>query len=319
MLIFLSGKESFLVHQRLMELKADFLQKNPSASVVSFDLDEEFDEVKIKEGLACGGGLFCRRKMTIFKDPFSLSEGEQEALGNILKKLDLEEKTQFLVLAQLHKAGKQGKLGAFLKKKARAEKFEPLEGAKLEGWIRARVGEETDGQGTIKGSAIGMLALFFGNDLWRLMNEIKKLASNKPVGEITKDDVERHCQGKLSAKIFDLVDAVGSKNLALAIGLKNQLIFQGEDQFYIFSMIMFQIRNLAKISGCVRTGVVQPEMIGRRTGLHPYVVKKTLYQLKNFTRDKLRRTYALAAEIDERTKTGDYEMESALDYFLCKI
>ncbi len=91
--------------------------------------------------------------------------------------------------------------------------FEKPEGAGLERWIRSRV---ADGEGTISPRAVHLLAINVGNNLELMDREIEKLILYKDGQIIEPEDVTLLCPYVAEASIFDLVDALSTRNGRIA-------------------------------------------------------------------------------------------------------
>jgi DNA polymerase-3 subunit delta len=59
--------------------------------------------------------------------------------------------------------------------------------------------------------------------------------------------------------------------------------------------------------------------IAKAGGMHPFVVKKSLQQLRNFPLGKLKKTYQKLADLDFEAKTGKIDIKTALDKFIVEL
>ena len=313
---FLFGSEKYLIHQRLMELKRDFKNQNPNADLVVFDLDE--DELKmVKDGLLQTQGLFASKKMIVFENTLKLKKTEQDDLQDFLKNKKLcKDDNLEVIFAETNENGAKStstKLGQYLKRNGEKVEFKKMTDDQLRQWVNSEFLKRSEWKVTDEMMATRELILLTRGNLWQLSNEIDKLISYKEVGDVKVADVRNLCFGKVEAKIFDLVDAIGENNKKRALLLKQQLIDQGDNEFYIFTMILFQIRNLLKVSECLQKGINNSFEIKKQTGLHPFVIQKTIANLNYFSSEKIKQIYQMIAEIDRRTKTGQMEMTKAID------
>jgi DNA polymerase III delta subunit len=106
-----------------------------------------------------------------------------------------------------------------------------------------------------------------------------------------------------------MVDALGQRNRSRAIQLFNQHIKKGEDESHLFSMFIYQIRNLIK----VKSGPMA------KLDMHPFVIKKTNQQARNFSFEDLKKIYQKLLEIDLDVKTGKTDIKTALEMFIASI
>ncbi len=319
---FLYGPEKYLIHQKLMELKKNFKNENPNADWVVFDLDE--DDLKIvKDNLLQTQGLFAVRKMIVFQNTLNLRKAEQDDLQKFLKEKQLcRNKELEVIFAETNEKGAKStstKLGQYLKRSGEKLEFKKMTDDQLRQWVNSEFLRRSGRKVTDEMMATRELILLTRGNLWQLSSEIDKLISYKESGEIKVEDVRNLCSGKIEAKIFDLVDAIGANNKKRALLLKQQLIDQGDNEFYIFTMIIFQIRNLLKVSECLQKGKRDPFVIKKETGLHPFVIQKTISNLNKFPPAKIKQIYQMIAEIDRRTKVGEMEMNKAIDWLIIRI
>jgi DNA polymerase-3 subunit delta len=194
--------------------------------------------------------------------------------------------------------------------------FDRPEGRALEHWIRQQV---TDGGGQIAPRAVHTLAINVGNDLSLLSNEIEKLllyAGDEATIDI--DAVTLLCPYVAEASIFDLVDALGSRNGRTAASLLHKKLSEGTDPFYLFAMIVRQFRLLIQIKELAEEGQ-RPPAIAKSLKLHSFVVGKLYQQSNVFTLVQLERVYAHLLQVDVDVKTGRADMVTSLDLLVSAL
>jgi len=250
-------------------------------------------------------GFFEQKKLIEIDNLFLSGKPEvyQKVLKN-LKNLSAETILIFYESAELPKSI-QNRLPA----QTKIEQFLPLTGPSLYNWIRKEISSEG---GRIEPAAVQRLVLFCGSDLWRVKNEIDKLVCFRAGRLISVANVELLVISPVSTTIFNLIDAIGEKKLSLGLQQLKKLLDQGENELYIFSMIIYQFRNLIQIKELIdqRLSLIQ---IQKKTGIHPYVIRKTLNQARNFSLPDLRRIYHRLLEAETSLKTGRNEPEVVLD------
>jgi DNA polymerase-3 subunit delta len=136
---------------------------------------------------------------------------------------------------------------------------------------------------------------------------------------IEEQDIDDLVSSKISIGIFDTIDALGNNNKKEAARLLHEHLKQGENPFYIFSMFVYQFRNLLKVADLKEKGMLNDYEISKNSGLHPFVVKKSLGQLRNLTFSKLKNIYKNLSELDTKIKTGKIDIQLALDKFLIEL
>lgn len=192
-----------------------------------------------------------------------------------------------------------------------SEKLSFISPDKLGPWIENCVKEENI---DINSEAKTKLQVFIGSNLWRLENEIKKLAlfaksQNRNI--ILPDDVEKMVRAENDPNVFQFIDAVAQKNSKIALSVLKKLIDSGEDDFYIFSMIVYQFRNLFSIFELSKEGLT-PQNIAKEAKIHPFVVSKNKNLLRYYDRDKFKKLYSSLFEADKQIKSGLLDPNLAL-------
>lgn len=321
MILFLYGEDNYRSSQKLKALKDKFVEKYGDTNLETFE--EEFDLAKIKNSITALPFLSDKRMVVIknilkSKSPTSplqtgLRGASKSVLDDLVQILDHVPEETILIFWEEGVPDKRTALFKLLQKE-KSEEFEKLQGYKLTKWIEEEISKRG---GKISSRNAEKLASFVGNDLNQLENEIAKLVSFKDRKEIGSEDIDLLVKAKLSSNIFDLVDAVGERNYKKAAKFTHELLEQGENEIYILTMVVRQIRNLILISDLKdRFDKLQ---IAKETGIHPYAVQKTLLQTKNFGFEDLKRIYQELLDTDISIKTGEREPRLALDLLVKEI
>ena len=174
----------------------------------------------------------------------------------------------------------------------------------MKNWIKNYISER---EGEVEQRALDKLIEYIGSDLWRMANEINKLLNYSKT--IKLEDIELLVKPEIDLNIFEMVDALGQKNKTRVLNLFNQHLEKGDDEFYLLSMFVYQIRNLLRIKSTPLA----------KLDLHPFVIRKTQYQAKNFTFEELKKIYYQLMTIDLEAKTGKSDIMTALELFLTNI
>ncbi|MCX6765392.1 MAG: DNA polymerase III subunit delta [Candidatus Moranbacteria bacterium] len=321
MIIFLYGEDAFRSRQKLDELKNRFLTKYGAQASLSVVDAEENREVRLAD-LINSPGLFSSIYLVIIKNLISeLGKDQQVEILNLLrsKKSLLGSKDIVLIFWEKEIPNAKSVLFQFLKKNAQTQKFAKLEGASLARWMLDQL-KELNPALEISRKVLEKIAAYTGNDLFQISSEFKKLASFREKGKITEEDVDFLVTSKININIFDTIEAASEGNKKKALKLLHQQLQSGEDPFYVFSMYIYQFRNLLKIGELHWQGVAEKHKLAKITKLHPFVVQKTLPQLKNFTLQKLKNIYQKLQKTDEELKTGRAEdIQVELDRLIMEI
>lgn len=198
------------------------------------------------------------------------------------------------------------------------KRFDVLKGDALERWVREHVVERG---GRITPQAASLLAANVspGRDerdalpvLPALTNEIEKLVLYKgSEATIDVEDVALLSPYAAEDTIFELVDALGSRQPARAAKLFQDKINEMADPFYLFSMFIRQFRLLIQARYLLDEGE-RPAGIAEQLKLRPFLADKLARQARNFTLPQLEQIYRHLLEIDVDAKTGKADLMTAL-------
>lgn len=320
MILFLYGGDSFRSRQKLAEYKERFLKKyGPQSSFQVVDAEEKKD-LNFPE-IARSGGLFSPVRLIIIKSLLAqFPDEKQEKIAGFLKlnKAIAREKESVIIFWEENEPKKTNALFKYLHKSAKLERFDRLEGTKLNGWINSRL-KEANPEVKISRLAAEKLVAYTAGATEQLNGEILKLASYKNSGEISEGDIDKLVPAALISNIFETIETASSGNKEKALALLHKQLKNKEDSFYVLSMYVYQFRNLLKIGEYFFQGIINKFDVAKKAGLHPYVVQKTLPQLKNFTLLKLKNVYKNLQKIDMEAKIGKVDINLALDKFLVEL
>ena len=312
MIIFLYGEDTYRLNKKLNEIIEQYKARKLGLNFSLFDAGsvpyEEFSqEIRQKS-------IFSEKKFAIVKNVFLNKEFKEKLLKNIENLAGYDE---VVVICQEGHVLKTDRLLSSLKKNAQIQEFEPLSPLKLNAWVK----KEADGLGLkLSKSGLDTLVLFVGNDLWRLSNEIQKLANYRfgQDGEVRADEVELLVKPRVETDIFKTIDALARKNKKAALKLIHEHLENGDSPFYILSMINYQFRNLIIVkSESERAG--EGSGLAKNLGIHPYVLQKSLQLSRGFSFDDLKKIYRKIFQIDLDVKTGKLGAETGLDLLIAEI
>lgn len=321
MLIFLYGADNFRSMEKLSNLKNQYLEKNSSGTDLSV-LD--YGEVSTLQPLAnifSAQGLFSTKKLVLIKNSMTAGSTDQqkEVLNFLKKNSDLEKDADTIVIFfEKGSPKKNGALYKHLLKISKKQEFAQLSGVQLTNWavsFTKNLSEEV----SFSKNALNLLLAFVGSDLYILSNEITKLVNYKNAGTISDQDIKLLVKSKVDSTMFETIEALVSNNKSRALELLHEQISKGEDVYYILSMYTYQIRTLLKIGDFYWQGVAQASQIAQASGLHPYVIQKSLAQLRNLSEEKTKQMLRDLANIDMQAKIGKIDPVLALDTFIVSL
>lgn len=313
MIYFLFGQDSYRSRQKLNEIIGEYEKVHKSGLSLDFiDCEENkinMDELKNKIRQA---SMFKEKKLIVITNLFS-DANIKEGFQKLIK--DFQESDDIIVIYENKDIKKGDPLYKMLGKIAKTQEFKILEMAQFKNWIK----NEFEAKGArIDNQALDIFLSYVGGDLWQAANEIQKLAAFKNNKEITPVDVRLLIKPRIETDIFNTIDAIAEKNKKQALTLLSRHIENGDSPLYLLSMIAYQVRNLLIVKDLLEKNNSYG-LIVKKSGLHPYVVKKTYSQCRQFTLPELKKIYQKLFETDFKTKTGKIEPEMALELLVAEI
>ena len=294
MIFLLYGKEEYLAHRKLQEIweayrasgKTRFGAKRMQASELS--LEELKNELESQS-------LFHEKKLLVLEGLF----GQKQLKEHVLKLAEPLAKAPSVILVLLERGeiSASDSLLKVLRSLATVHEYKELDAVKLDQWIA----KETKELGVdIAKEARLFLVQEAGHDLWRLSQELAKLAAFKRGETIEKKDVAAIIpEAALAGDIFVTLDAIAAKNKTKAFNLIHRHIEKGESPIYLLSMFHFQIRSLLE---------AKEQGFGRHAKL---AAALSAEELKNM--------HWLLLQTDCAMKTGQLDPEAGLDVFLMSV
>ncbi|NCB20657.1 MAG: DNA polymerase III subunit delta [Clostridia bacterium] len=314
MIFLLHGSESFRRQKKLQELKNKYIDKlDPLGQSLSILDGAKLSAKNLSDSLS-SGSLFTKKRMVVIENIF---ENKQESLFSILVELIKKNEgdddniiifNEDLIKKTALQAGAK-KLLNYLLKQPYVQEFKNLNNFQLSLFVKEIINEK---KAKINNSALNLLILKIGNNLYRLNNETNKLIAAANGQEISNILVEELIKGETEENIFALTDALGAKNKALALRLLEEQLDAGLSLQYILAMLQRQIRIILSIKYLKSGNNLSDNQIVHSLKLHPFVIKKALQQSNNFSLTELKNYWQNLLDIDLDNKKGKSDIKSEL-------
>lgn len=326
MIIYLFGPDTFRSRRKLNEIKQKFINEIDKSSLNVENLNGQALDVAEFEKAIFTPPFLAKKRMVVIEDLISKNRG-QKLQKEVLEVLDKKVPEHAVIV--FWESGANGKtkskltasrsklLDARLKKEKFAQEFKLLSPGEVfqfaDSEIKARGGKAST-------TSIRLLADIVGNDLWQVSTEIDKLIAFAGKEQITDEHIKNLVKTKLDDDIFKLTDAIGQKNKALALKLISDQLAGGTAPIELLSKITWQFKNLLLVKGFVEeqgTGYGDSSL-GYQLGLHPFVVKKTMNQVRSHDYNDLKIIYNNLMTIDFKLKTSQVDPEVLFDLLVVK-
>ncbi len=344
MTIFLYGPDTFRAQQKITELRAKFITEiDPTGSSV-IRVDGAKTTIEDLGMLFKSASLFVKRRFIIVTN--SLQHKNKEFIEELEKFLE-QEKDNDNILVVYEEGFIEKRLGGknVIMKLGQDDKTIPLNKTEKKLFDRLHKSKFTQYFGilpltdlvaylvsltkqtgvTLPVSAAQLLIRLIGNDMWSLSQEINKLsaytlgkASKKDILVITEADIKMMVQQSVTENIFTLTDALGNRQIHLALRLLQDQLNSGLNGHYLLTMILWQFKTLAAVRQALDNSQDSRELT-RILNLHPYVLEKSINQVRKFSFPVLQKTINQLVEIDYKSKSGGGTVEELLPILLAHI
>lgn len=222
---------------------------------------------------------------------------------------------------------KRNRLFKQLVKNKFVEEFSLLDRVALEKWVRQRVAKLGF---SLESKAVQFLIATVGSDLWRMANELSKLAAYAKSGLaasqsthqpplLTADQVAVMVFREDQADVFELAAAVARGDSRGGLAALRTLLAQGEAELYILSMITWQFRTLLAAVEAYESGVRHQYDLARAAGIAPFVAQKLLPLLPKLSLPGLLAHHDRLLDYDAAIKTGELEPTQALELLIVEL
>ena len=211
------------------------------------------------------------------------------------------------------KIDQRTKLGQAIHKVAAVFNFEPPKQKDLPSVITRRalkLGIQIAPDATL------LLADFIGAEIGTLDRALEKMALHAGENQtITTEDVEATVAPTRMHSIFELTDAIGSRNVAQASILLRNLLSTGETGLPILSMIARQFRQLLRVKIALSQGV-KSAGLASRLSVPPFLVHALVAQAARYQALELQHALSLALDAEIRMKSSSIDHGVILERLL---
>jgi DNA polymerase-3 subunit delta len=185
--------------------------------------------------------------------------------------------------------------------------FNPLTGAAFEKAVQseaARLGCTIDAPG------VAALIDATGEDRARAFSELTKLRSAVgPGGIVDGAAVARYAAGYAHHRIFDIVDAVGSRDLPASLRLVREAAIKEEEFLGLLGMLGKKLRVLWYLTEGARE-------VPREFRVYPGQIDRLRAEARRFTREEIEQGLQALGRLDEAVKSTAVAPKLLLEHFL---
>lgn len=199
--------------------------------------------------------------------------------------------------------------------------FQPLKDNQLHGFIDKRL---QAGGKYYRPSIVSAIILNsgYGNksiayDLYNLDNDLKKIIAYSGE-EITADDVKTVLSINPENNVFAMLDAIGRNRKDEALRLLHNILESGVPVYNIIALITGQLELILAIKEMKRDGL-NLSQIQKKLGVHEFRLKKAAASCANCSVEYIKSILSEAYQVDPNIKTGLFNNQLALEYFIARL
>jgi DNA polymerase III delta subunit len=334
MIIALTGQNTFRSRRELARLKQGFLTKYDSSGLNTVTLRDDTLTFEALQSAATAQGLLSPRRFVAVEGATSAGKDFQQQILTLLEgdRIPPEhivvfwDETAAPDPRRRAPAASTSPLAAHLARlplKTRAVKpgqsyrqdFPQLSGRLLE----HAVTELADAaKAHLTPTAVTELIAYTQGDLWHIANVVKILSHAVPSGDIDVAKVREYVHAEADADMFQLMDAVSGRQLKKALALLEESFAGGEHPLGLLAMLQRQFRILALVRDAA-TQQPSPNELARTLKLHPFVVQKSLSQVRGFSAEELRQANARLLEIEMQSKSSSLDPRLLITTFVAEV
>lgn len=305
MLIFLHGPDTFRSRQKLKHIKERFRREVDKTGYNTATVEGRRLKLEEFEQALLAAPFLAAKRLVVVEEFFAgkpTAAAEKQVLG-LLQRPAADAAVAVFWEGELPPTRQSGPLLTFLRASPYAEHFARLTGSALAAWYRERAKRHGV---ALEPSALERLTDWVGDDLWRADGELAKLTAYCHGRPADVSDVQQLTVSDVEESIFALTDAIGQRRTGEALHLLHQQERAGLSTLEVMAKITWHCRNLllAKAWLADHPKGTTSWVMAEALQLHPFVAKKTLGQVTNFTLPKLEARYRQLLTIDHAAKSS---------------
>jgi DNA polymerase-3 subunit delta len=304
----LTGSERLLIERATAVLKSSVLGDGPSG----FNDDLFQGQGLLAQRVISAARtlpMMATRRFVLVRNLDAVATSEQEALADYLGAPSPD--TCLVLLGE--KLDGRSKLAKVARELGIWLEAEPPRPAEIPGIAKREAKQRGH---ALSDQAAEALADAIGADLSALSDAVERLSLFVGAGATIEIAHVEACVAQVRGEsIWSLVDAVGERNLPIALGAAASLLGEREPPLRILALVARQLRILAKLKKALATGL-KPQEATQQAGAPPFKARELCAMAQRFDDARLLRAFTLIAETDLALKgsrvAGPRVLEGAL-------
>lgn len=238
-------------------------------------------------------------RLLIIKNSGLFTRGRKDETSRVTNYISRIPESSIIIFAE-EKVEKSNVLYKAVKKVGECKELIILREHELVGWLTELL--KKDGIEIRSAEALYFLRNI-GGSMDNMYSELQKLIDYKASGMITNKDIDDICTKSPETKIFNLVEAIGNKDIKTALDIYSNLLLYKESPIAILGMISRQFRLILQCKYLRQKGLGDYE-ISVAAGIREFTVKQYISQARNFSNRILLKALDECLQCDVNIKTG---------------
>jgi len=304
MLLCYHGNDSYRIRQAVCDLIDSVRAQGTALSITHVDCTDDSAADEIER----------RLKYPAFFEEKTLIAARNAAgpiFADLLERYPLSSMHDVIIVAiqdTSQKSADKKTLNALVKAADTATQFSPLTGGALSDWVHDYCVKRGS---SINPATVAVLTGRLSTDTGQLALELDKLCAYARGAEITVDMVRLLTPARVERDEWELSNALASHDKRAAIVALWRRIHEGTPEPLLIGSLASGLRNLLMIQDL--TSRKQPSAgIAKLTGLHPFVVSKSLRGAATAHPQRLREAHISLARLERDAKDGFAHMTDGM-------
>lgn len=310
------GEEDFLRDSYLTQIQKKLL----AGGMAEFNLHtfqgKELETWELGDAVNAFPMMAERTLVLVYDYDFYKNESRRDALAELFADLPDYVCLIFVYDQMEYKSGGNTKLGKLVKKAATVVNFQSQSQSDLNAWIRRRfktLGKEIDNP------TAEYLTFLCGGLMTGLSSEIEKIGSYAAGSSVTRQDIDAVVDPVLDARVFQMTDAISSRNFRQATSILSDLYRMNTEPIVILTVLGRHLRQLWSARLVMEHRMGQGDLAQLWEMKSTWQARKLMDAARKFDLAWCRKAVAMCAEVDQSMKSSGLDSEELLTDLLLRL
>jgi len=311
-LYLLYGEESYLHNMVVENFKKYFNNKKESVNFEIFygeniNIENLVNSIKILP-------LGIEKQFVIIKNIEKINKNIVNVINNILSSDNLKDNSLTILLLSYNKKLPRNISLDIINKTGTVVSLKKPKSLQIKAWIKKKINKKRI---KITDEAVYCFQQITDNDLGKINNEVEKLFCylGNDFSEIKKEDIINSVYGSEEGNIFNLVDAIGERDIDKSLIALSKLTENNYHPLPLLAMIYRQMKLIMQ----AKLYKVNKKRMQEELHLPFFVINNLVNQSKKYEVNKLRDVFRHLLDAEIKLKTGYFNPVLVLEQLVVKI